>query len=131
MGALSLGNPSCSKLDFSPLAVAAALPDAVDPPSTARRPYVSLSSSPLVPCALGSSIVASRVQTEHFGELLVAGNGAPPRRISSPIGDSLSPSFLIWAIQIQPNGPISPVPLRLVYLQKNIVYNYVAFIYKN
>ena len=39
MGALSLGNPSCSKLDFSPpLTVAAALPDAVDPPSTTRRP---------------------------------------------------------------------------------------------
>ena len=39
-GALSLGNPSCSKLDFSPLAVAvaAALPDIVDPPSTTRRP---------------------------------------------------------------------------------------------
>ena len=41
-GAPSLGNPSCSKLDFSPLAVAlavaAALPDAVDPSSTARRP---------------------------------------------------------------------------------------------
>ena len=41
-GAPSLGNPSCSKLDFSPLdvtvTVAAALPDAVDPPSTARRP---------------------------------------------------------------------------------------------
>ena len=43
-GAASLGNPSCSKLEFSPpsvavvVAVAAALPDAVDPPSTARRP---------------------------------------------------------------------------------------------
>ena len=36
-GAPSLGNPSCSKLDFSPLAVAvaAALPDVVDPSSTA------------------------------------------------------------------------------------------------
>ena len=41
-GAPSLRNPSCSKLDFSPpplaVAVAAALPDAVDPLSTARRP---------------------------------------------------------------------------------------------
>ena len=41
-GASSLGNPSCSKLDFSPpslvVAVAVALPDAVDLPSTARRP---------------------------------------------------------------------------------------------
>ena len=38
-GASSLENPLCSKLDFSPpLAVAAALPDAVDPPSTTRRP---------------------------------------------------------------------------------------------
>jgi len=38
-GAPSLGNPSCSKLDFSPpLDVAAALPDAIDPPLTARRP---------------------------------------------------------------------------------------------
>ena len=39
-GASSLGNPSCSKLYFSPLAVAVAtaLPNAVDPPSTARRP---------------------------------------------------------------------------------------------
>ena len=37
-GASSWGNPSCSKLDFSPfLAVAAALPDALDPLSTARR----------------------------------------------------------------------------------------------
>ena len=38
----SLENPSCSKLDFSPpslaVAVAAALPNAVDPLSTARRP---------------------------------------------------------------------------------------------
>ena len=42
MGAPSLGNPSCSKLDFSPpslaVAVATALPDAIDPPLTARRP---------------------------------------------------------------------------------------------
>ena len=39
LGAPSLGNPSSSKLDFSPpLAVAVALPDAIDPPSTARRP---------------------------------------------------------------------------------------------
>ena len=42
-GVPSLGNPLYSKLDFSPpsLAVAvvvAALPDAVDPSSTARRP---------------------------------------------------------------------------------------------
>ena len=41
-GAPSLGNASCSKLDFSPpslaVAVAAALLDVVDPPSTARRP---------------------------------------------------------------------------------------------
>ena len=41
-GAPSLENPSFSKLDFSPpslaVAVAAALLDAVDPPSTARRP---------------------------------------------------------------------------------------------
>ena len=43
-GAPSLGNPSCSKLDFSPpslvvaIVVAVALPDAIDPPSTARRP---------------------------------------------------------------------------------------------
>ena len=39
-GAPSLGNLSCSKLDFSPhsLVVAAALPDVVDPPSTARWP---------------------------------------------------------------------------------------------
>ena len=41
-GVPSLGNLSCSKLDFSPpslaVAAAAALPDAVDPPSTARRP---------------------------------------------------------------------------------------------
>ena len=38
-GAPSLRNPSCSKLDFSPpLVVATALPDTVDPPSTARRP---------------------------------------------------------------------------------------------
>ena len=42
-GAPSLGNPSCSKLDFSPplsvaIAIAAALPDVVDPSSTARRP---------------------------------------------------------------------------------------------
>ena len=38
-GAPSLRNLSYSKLDFSPpsLIVAAALPDAVDPPSTARR----------------------------------------------------------------------------------------------
>ena len=36
-GALSLENPSCSKLDFSP-PLAAALPDAVDPLSTVRRP---------------------------------------------------------------------------------------------
>ena len=37
----SLGNPSCSKLDFSPplaVAVAAALPDTVDPLLIARRP---------------------------------------------------------------------------------------------
>ena len=35
----SLENHSCSKLDFSPpLTVVAALPDAVDPSSTARRP---------------------------------------------------------------------------------------------
>ena len=38
----SLGNPSCSKLDFSSpsltIVVAAALPDVVDPPSTLRRP---------------------------------------------------------------------------------------------
>ena len=43
-GASSLGNPLCSKLDFSPpslavaVTVAAALPNAVDPPSTLRRP---------------------------------------------------------------------------------------------
>ena len=39
-GAPSLGNLLCNKLDFSPpsLAVAVALPDAVDPLSTARRP---------------------------------------------------------------------------------------------
>ena len=45
-GAPSLGNLSCSELDFSPLslvvavalAIAVALPDAVDPLSTARRP---------------------------------------------------------------------------------------------
>ena len=40
-GAPSLGNPSCSKLDFFPplaVAVTAALPDAVDLLSTARRP---------------------------------------------------------------------------------------------
>ena len=43
-GARSLENPSCSKLVFSPpsltvaVAVAATLPDAVDPPLTARRP---------------------------------------------------------------------------------------------
>ena len=39
-GAPCLENPSCSKLDFSPpcLAITAALPDAVDPPLTARRP---------------------------------------------------------------------------------------------
>ena len=38
-GAHSLGNLSCSKLDFSPpLAVAVALPDAVDPSTTPRRP---------------------------------------------------------------------------------------------
>ena len=40
-GAPSLENLSCSKLDFSPpltVTVAAALPDAVDPLSTARRP---------------------------------------------------------------------------------------------
>ena len=40
-GAPSLGNPSCSKLDFShPLTVpvVAALSDAVGPPSIARRP---------------------------------------------------------------------------------------------
>ena len=45
-GAPSLGNPSCSKLDFSPslaiavvvaAAVAAVLPSIVDPLSTARR----------------------------------------------------------------------------------------------
>ena len=36
-GAPSLGILSCSKLDFSPLVVAAALSDTVDPPSTARR----------------------------------------------------------------------------------------------
>ena len=55
-GAPSLGNPSCSKLDFSPpVAVAAALPDVVDPLSTARKPKVSSPSSPLIPYALGSS----------------------------------------------------------------------------
>ena len=38
-GAPSLENLSCSKLDFSPsLAVAAALPDVVNPSSTPRRP---------------------------------------------------------------------------------------------
>ena len=42
-GAPSLENPSCSKLDFSPPltvvdAVVAVLADAVDPPSTTRRP---------------------------------------------------------------------------------------------
>ena len=42
-GAPSLGNPSCSKLVFSPsqavvVTVVAALPDAIDPPSTTRRP---------------------------------------------------------------------------------------------
>ena len=45
-GAPSLGNPSCSKLDFSHpslvvafvVAVAAVLPDPVDPPSTTRTP---------------------------------------------------------------------------------------------
>ena len=42
-GAPSLGNPTCSKLDFSPslavaVAVAATLPDVIDPPSIARRP---------------------------------------------------------------------------------------------
>ena len=38
-GAPSLRNPSCSKLDFSPpLVIAVALPDTVDPLSTARRP---------------------------------------------------------------------------------------------
>ena len=47
-GAPSLGNPSRSKLDFSPpslavavaidINVAAALPNIVDPPSTTRRP---------------------------------------------------------------------------------------------
>ena len=41
-GAPSLGNPSCSKLDFSPsshaIVVAATLPNAVDPPSTTTRP---------------------------------------------------------------------------------------------
>ena len=39
-GAPSLGNPSCSKLYFSPplaVAIAAALPDVVDSPSTVRR----------------------------------------------------------------------------------------------
>jgi len=55
-GAPSLGNPSCSKLDFSPpVAVAAALPDVIDPLSTARKPKVSSPSSPLIPYALGSS----------------------------------------------------------------------------
>ena len=41
-GAPNLGNLSCSKLDFSPpflaVAISAALPEAVDLPSTARRP---------------------------------------------------------------------------------------------
>jgi hypothetical protein len=37
----SLKNLSCSKLDFSPslaVSVTTALPDAIDPPSTVRRP---------------------------------------------------------------------------------------------
>ena len=43
-GAPNLGNPSSSKLDFSPpslavvVTIATALPNAMDPPSTPRRP---------------------------------------------------------------------------------------------